>query len=316
VATGIQATGLRKSFGKVEALRGVDLQVERGTILGLLGPNGAGKTTLVRVLATLLRADAGTASVAGHDVAREPGKVRAAMGLCNQMPAVDDNLTGRENLVLTARFYHLPRAEAERRAQDLLARFDLLDAADRTAGTYSGGMRRRLDVAASLIGDPEVLFLDEPTTGLDPRSRLAVWDVIEGLRQEGKTILLTTQYLEEVDRLADAIAVVDHGTIIAQGTANALKARVGGEVVEVTVADPARLAAAAKALADLGAKTDAARLHVLVPAKAGAQSLTDVVRRLDAAKIEASDIALRRPTLDDVFLAITGKTAQEGEANA
>jgi len=313
-AAGIVAKGITKSFGKVEALRGVDLTVAEGTILGLLGPNGAGKTTLVRVLATLLKPDAGTATVAGHDVARAPAEVRAAMGLCNQTPAVDENLTGRENLVLVARFYHLPRAVAEQRAQELLRRFDLLEAADRSAGTYSGGMRRRLDVAASLVGDPEVLFLDEPTTGLDPRSRLAVWEVIEGLRREGKTILLTTQYLEEVDRLADRIAVVDHGAIIAEGTANSLKAKVGGEVVEVTLAAREDLPRATKALADLKGKADASRLRVLVPAKSGVQTLVEAVRRLDAAKVEAADIALRRPTLDDVFLAITGKTAEAPEA--
>lgn len=316
---GVSARGITKTFGgkvKVEALRGVDLEVPRGTILGLLGPNGAGKSTLVRILATLLKADAGTASVAGHDVATQPMRVREAMGLCNQVPAVDDNLTGRENLVLVARFYHLPKAEAERRAQDLLTRFDLLEAADRNAGTYSGGMRRRLDVAASIIGDPEVIFLDEPTTGLDPRSRLAVWAVVEGLRAQGKTILLTTQYLEEVDRLADRIAVVDHGRIIAQGTAQSLKAMVGGDVVEVTVADPDTLKAATKALADLGAKADASRLRVVVPAPHGPKSLVEAVRRLDAAKIDASDVALHRPTLDDVFLAITGKPAEAQEARA
>ena len=309
----IVARGIRKSFGKVEALRGVDLSVGRGAILGLLGPNGAGKTTLVRVLTTLIRPDAGSASVAGFDVARQGARLRRVIGLAGQYAAVDENLTGRENLLLVGGLYHLPRADARRRAQELLARFDLVDAADRPARTYSGGMRRRLDLAASLVADPEVLFLDEPTTGLDPRSRLALWDIIGELRREGKTILLTTQYLEEADRLADRIAVVDRGVIIAEGTASELKAKVGGDVVEVAVGTREELARAHAALKDWGATADEPRLRLSLPATEGSRTLADVVRRLDAAKVDPADLALRRPTLDDVFLALTGHAAVAAE---
>jgi ABC-2 type transport system ATP-binding protein len=307
----IVARGIRKSYGKVEALRGVDLSVERGSIVGLLGPNGAGKTTLVRILATLLRADGGVATVAGRDVQRDAGRLRSQIGLAGQFAAVDEHLTGRENIVLAARLHHVPKAEAQTRAAALLARFELTEAADRPSKTYSGGMRRRLDIAASLVAEPEVIFLDEPTTGLDPRSRLALWGIIEQLRREGKTILLTTQYLEEADRLADRIAVVDHGIIIAEGTATQLKQRVGGDVVEVSVADETTLALAQEALKERGASVDTPRLRVSLPAVEGSRTLADAIRRLDAAKVDIKDITLRRPTLDDVFLALTGRPAED-----
>jgi ABC-2 type transport system ATP-binding protein len=309
----IEAKGIRKSFGKVEALRGVDLSVERGTIVGLLGPNGAGKTTLVRVLATLLPPDAGVATVGGLDVGRDAQRLREIIGLAGQAAAVDENLTGRENLVLVARLYHVNAKVAQERADDLLRRFDLVEAADRTAKTYSGGMRRRLDLAASLIGDPQILFMDEPTAGLDPRSRLALWNIIEQLRRDGKTILLTTQYLEEADRLADRVAVVDHGLIIAEGTSTELKAKVGGDVVEVTLANGNDFEVAAKTLSDLGAENDETRLKVVVPARNGVKTMTEAIRRLDSTSVEPADITLRRPTLDDVFLRLTGKRVEEAE---
>ncbi len=294
----------------MEALRGVDLTVEKGTVLGLLGPNGAGKTTLVRILATLLRPTSGTALVAGHDVTRSPAKLRRVLGLAGQSAAVDENLTGRENLVLVARLYHIPKADAVARAADLLRRFDLEEAADRPSRTYSGGMRRRLDLAAGLIGDPEVIFLDEPTTGLDPPARLAMWGIIEELRRGGKTILLTTQYLEEADRLADRIAVVDKGRVIAQGTSAQLKAQVGGDVVEVTFSDAAGVKAGQMALKTMKPTTDASRLRLSIPAAGGSKTLSEAVRLLDKAKLEAADITLRHPTLDDVFLALTGHAAE------
>lgn len=304
--------GIRKSFGKVNALNGVDLTVERGTILGLLGPNGAGKTTLVRILATLLRPTGGTASVAGLDVEKDASELRRNIGLAGQYAAVDENLTGRENVEMVARLNHMDKPSARKRADELLRRFDLHDAADRSAKTYSGGMRRRLDLAASLVSDPDVLFLDEPTTGLDPRSRLALWGIIEDLRREGKTIMLTTQYLDEADRLADRIAVVDHGVIIAEGTSSELKKKVGGDVVEIVLSDAHSFDLAHAALP--AATADRARLRLALPALDGTRSLVDAIRTLDAAKVEATDVALRRPTLDDVFLALTGKAAVAEES--
>jgi len=296
----------------VRALDGLDLTVTEGTVLGLLGPNGAGKTTTIRILATLLRPDAGRATIGGIDVVRDAQRIRSMIGLSGQYAAVDENLTGRENLVMFGRLYQLSGAEAKRHASDLLERFDLADAADRIVKTYSGGMRRRLDLASALTGQPRVLFLDEPTTGLDPRSRLGMWEIIRGLVRGGVTILLTTQYLEEADELANSIAVVDHGRIIASGTADELKTQVGGERIEVVVHDRAALSRAAELLSrnDGGESTiDEHTRRVTVPAHGGAQRLVQVVRDLDEAAIAIDDIGLRRPTLDDVFLSLTGHAA-------
>ena len=312
----ISAHGLVKIYrsrkSEVRALDGVDLAVPEGTVLGLLGPNGAGKTTTVRILATLLKPDAGSATIAGHDVVREPDAVRHLMGLSGQYAAVDENLTGSENLWLFGRLYQLTSSEAHRRADELLGQFDLDDARDRVVKTYSGGMRRRLDLASALIGRPRLLILDEPTTGLDPRSRLGMWDVIRGLVRDGVTLLLTTQYLEEADELADMIAVVDHGKIIARGSADELKSQVGGERIEVVVRDRTQLDGARELLArDAGGDTtlDEHTRRLTVPAHGGAQTLVQVVRDFDEAGIHIDDIALRRPTLDDVFLALTGQAS-------
>jgi len=317
----ISAHGLVKIYkgrkSEVRALDGVDLTVPEGTVLGLLGPNGAGKTTTVRILATLLKPDAGHATIAGHDVVREPDAVRRLMGLSGQYAAVDENLTGNENLWLFGRLYRLSSPEAHRRANELLGDFDLLDAGDRVVKTYSGGMRRRLDLASALIGRPRLLILDEPTTGLDPRSRLGMWDVLRGLVRNGVTLLLTTQYLEEADELADTIAVVDHGKIIARGTADELKSQVGGERIEIVVRDRASIAAAQELLArDAGGDTtlDEHTRKLTVSAHGGAQTLVQVVRDFDEAGIHIDDIALRRPTLDDVFLALTGHISVEDPA--
>jgi ABC-2 type transport system ATP-binding protein len=309
----ILAEGLEKRYGATRALRGLDLAAQEGTVLGLLGPNGAGKTTAVRILTTLLQPDAGHAEVAGLDVVRQADQLRARIGLTGQYAAVDEYLTGWENLEMVGRLYHLPRAQARRRADELLARFDLVDAAARPAKTYSGGMRRRLDLAASLVISPAVLFLDEPTTGLDPRSRLAMWEVIGELVAGGTTVLLTTQYLDEADVLATRIAVVDQGRVIATGTADELKAQVGGERLEVTVAHGSALEAAVHALRPYGAgevHVDAEVRRVVVPVMGGARLLVDVVRDLDAAGVRLDDLSVRRPTLDDVFLALTGHAAE------
>jgi len=312
VTAAVLAEGLTKDFGSVLAVRGIDFQVEEGSIVGLLGPNGAGKTTVIRMLTTLLMPTSGRATVAGLDVVKDARAVRAVIGLTGQYAAVDEDLTGRENIILCARLVHLSRPEAAARSDELLEQFNLVDAADRTLRTYSGGMRRRLDLAASLVGTPAVLFLDEPTTGLDPRSRLALWDVIAGLRAAGTTIVLTTQYLEEADRLAERISVIDNGLIIAEGTADELKDRVGGDMLTLAVADRERTAGAAELLARLF-DVHGSDLHVdpdmgtiALPVAGAAQSLVDAVRALDGEGIVLADLALRRPSLDDVFLSLTG----------
>jgi ABC-2 type transport system ATP-binding protein len=305
--------GLRRHFGTIKAVDGVDLAAPAGTVLGLLGPNGAGKTTIVRILTTLLDPDGGSARVAGFDVVRDAEALRSVIGLAGQYAAVDENLTGRENLDLVGRLYHLGKSEAGRRADEMLERFELTDAANRTVKTYSGGMRRRLDLGASLVGRPQVLFLDEPTTGLDPRSRFGLWDVIRELVNDGTTLLLTTQYLEEADRLADHIAVIDGGRVIAEGTSDELKSRVGGDLLALRVADRARVAEAAAVIADLGSGAPQVVVEsgeVSLPVREGASILAEVVRRLDAAGLEISDLALGRPSLDDVFLALTGHVAE------
>ena len=306
---------LVKTYGATRALDGASLTVPEGTVLGLLGPNGAGKTTTVRVLTTLLRPDSGRASVLGIDVLERPDELRRVIGLAGQYAAVDDKLTGRENLRLVGRLYHLPRAEVIARTDALLERFALTDAADRVVKGYSGGMRRRLDLAASLVNRPRVLFLDEPTTGLDPRSRLGLWEVIADLVRDGTTLLLTTQYLEEADRLADRIAVIDTGKVIAAGTSDELKDRVGGSVVAVRPMDPADLDAAAAALLRLGAgdPSRGAGAELTLPATTGVALVTDVARVLDDAGIDVRELALRRPTLDDVFLQLTGHAAEQAD---
>ncbi|MGW0484571.1 ATP-binding cassette domain-containing protein [Nonomuraea sp. NPDC003214] len=304
----VVAEGLRKSFGDTHALRGLDLSVPRGTVCGLLGPNGAGKTTAVRILATLSAPDAGHARIAGHDVVREAAQVRERIGLAGQYAAVDEKLTGRGNLRMFGRLYHLPRRQAHRRADELLERFGLTEAADRPVGGYSGGMRRRLDLITCLILRPEVLFLDEPTTGLDPRSRGEIWDSVRELVADGTTVLLTTQYLDEADRLADDIAVVDQGKVIATGAPDELKATIGDRL-DVVLEDPATRPAAAAVLNALAgaepATADADRLSVALPATG--LRLADIVRDLDRAGVAVADVSLRRPTLDEVFLRLTDR---------
>lgn len=312
MSNAISARGLVKHYGEVRAIDGVDLDVHQGSVVGLLGPNGAGKTTTVKVLATLLKPDAGTATVNGFDVVKQADEVRAQIGLTGQYAAVDEYLTGRENLTLFGKLFHLEKRYVKERAAELLERFDLTDAADRPIKTYSGGMRRRLDLAASLISHPKVLFLDEPTTGLDPRSRLGMWDVIQQLVREGTTVLLTTQYLEEADQLASRIVVIDHGKVIAEGTSNELKSRIGGDRVELQVPHDVDIAAATTALARVTSGDvviDDRRL--MAPVNNGSAALIEVVRSFDSAGIHLEDIALRRPTLDDVFLSLTGHAAEE-----
>jgi ABC-2 type transport system ATP-binding protein len=311
----IEAHGLRKSYGDVEALRGVDLRVESGSVFGLLGPNGAGKTTAVRILTTLLPPDGGSARVAGLDVVHDAARMRERIGLAGQYAAVDENLTGFENLEMVGRLYHLGRAASRARSRELLESFDLADAADRLVRTYSGGMRRRLDLAAALVARPPVLFLDEPTTGLDPRSRLGLWDAIEALVAEGTTVLLTTQYLDEADRLAHRIAVIDHGLVIAEGAPETLKTQVGGDRLEIRLDDAARCDEAVALLTPIAAGTPFREDGtLLVPLRARSGAIADAVLRLDGAGIGIDDIALRSPTLDDVFLKLTGHAAEEDGA--
>ncbi|WP_370616070.1 ATP-binding cassette domain-containing protein [Mumia qirimensis] len=312
----IFAEGLTKRFGDTQALAGVDLAVPEGSVLGVLGPNGAGKTTAVRILATLLQADGGHATVAGYDVARNPDEVRRAIGLTGQYAAVDEQLTGRENLVLVARLLDLPRRDAVRRADELLEQFGLTDAGDRRARTYSGGMRRRLDLAASLVGRPEVIFLDEPTTGLDPSKRDDMWNVVRELTDAGTTVLLTTQYLEEADALADRISVIDQGRVIAEGTPHELKALVGGRTLQVRPVDPRDIGDVAALLSGIaGRPTDEpAKGTVAVPVEDD-RVLTTVVRDLDTRGIAVAELALSLPDLDEVFFALTGKPASDTPAS-
>ena len=309
----IYAEGLVKTFGKVRALDGVDLDVPEGTVLGLLGPNGAGKTTAVRVLTTLLKPDSGRAVVAGLDVLRQSNEVRRSIGLSGQFAAVDEYLTGRENLQMVGQLYQMSAKAAKARAGELLERFNLAEAADRPSKTYSGGMRRRLDLAAALVVSPPVMFMDEPTTGLDPRNRQQLWEVIQELVAGGTTLLLTTQYLEEADHLAHDIAVIDHGRVIARGTSDQLKAQTGGERVEVVVHDRQHLTTATEVLNRFGQGETTVEQHtrkITVPVAGGAKLLAEVIRDLDAQGVEIDDIGLRRPTLDDVFISLTGHAAE------
>jgi ABC-2 type transport system ATP-binding protein len=312
----IEAEGLCKSYGDVRALEKVDLQVPAGTVLGLLGPTGAGKTTAVRILTTLLPPDGGSARVAGLDVTRQAQELRTKIGLAGQYAAVDENLTGAENLEMVGRLYHLPKGEPAARAAELLERFDLSDAADRLVRTYSGGMRRRLDLAAALVARPPVLFLDEPTTGLDPRSRIALWETIEGRVAQGTTVLLTTQYLDEADRLADRISVIDRGRVIAEGSSDELKDQLGGERLDVTLESEADTEAAIAALEPVASERPALYDGVLrMPIRQRKGAIAEAVRRLNEAGIGIDDVAMTRPTLDDVFLTLTGHAleAEDGD---
>ena len=313
----VVASGLVKKFGEVVALDGIDLVVPRGQVVGLLGPNGAGKTTTVRILSTLLKPTAGSATVAGFDVVKQADEVRRAIGLTGQYAAVDEYLTGRENLRMFGELYHLKPSYVRERSVELLEWFDLTAAADRPVRTYSGGMRRRLDLAASLVAQPTILFLDEPTTGLDPRSRLGLWGVIQGLVAQGTTVLLTTQYLEEADQLANDIVVIDKGRVIAHGTSEQLKDQIGGDRIEIAVVDPAVLGRAVEVIRSVSTgepKVD--ELRVSAPVSGGSTVLVDAIRALDLEHIEVADLVLRRPTLDDVFLSLTGHAAEEETAAA
>ena len=313
----IIAENVVKHFGDIKALDGVSIAAETGKVLGLLGPNGAGKTTLVRILTTLLKPDSGKVSVGGIDVLRQKQRVREIIGLAGQYAAVDEILTGRENLVMVGRLYHMSLRAAKQRAAELLKQFALTDAADRSVKTYSGGMRRRLDLAASMVARPNILFLDEPTTGLDARARIAMWSTIRDLVSDGTTLLLTTQYLEEADELADQIVVIDHGRVIAEGTADQLKANMAADFIDITIANPQQTAKASQllqSLSDESPHTDEQRGHVSIAVESGAQSIAEVVRLLDAQSVSIAELNLRRPSLNDVFLSITGHQIVEEEA--
>lgn len=305
----IIADGIHKSFGKVKVLEGLDLKVKRGSILALLGPNGAGKTTTVRMLTTLMDIDKGSASIEGYDVVKEADSVRSIIGLTGQYAAVDEYLTGRENLKMMGRLYHLSKADTERRCEELLQQFDLVEAADRAAKTYSGGMRRRLDLAVSLIAAPPIIFLDEPTTGLDPRSRIAMWEIIKDLVKSGSTILLTTQYLEEADQLADRIAVIDNGRVIAEGTADELKEKVGKERIEFSFSSESAFMKAKKALAKETTQEDEERRTISISNDTGVKKLKSLLEKFEKAKVSVEGLSLHKPTLDDVFLKLTGHEA-------
>jgi ABC-2 type transport system ATP-binding protein len=307
----VETHNIVKTFGDIRALDGVSIQFEEGIVYGLLGPNGAGKTTLIRVLTTLLKPDSGSASVVGVDLVADPVGVRRKVGLAGQFAAVDEYQTGRENVEMVGRLYNLSKAEARSRADDVLERIRLADDADRQVKTYSGGMRRKLDLAASMVGRPEVLFLDEPTTGIDPASRIDLWDLIAEMVEGGTTLLLTTQYLEEADRLANRIGVIDHGKLIAEGTSDELKATLGGDVVEIHVHDDDRALVVECLTRIAGEEPTAQGASLSIPAPGGSKTLTAVVRELDSAAIEPRDIALRKPTLNDVFLTLTGHEAED-----
>lgn len=310
----VSTENIVKTFGDVVALDGVSIEFEEGIVYGLLGPNGAGKTTLIRVLTTLLKPDSGRAFVTGVDVTENPVAVRHRIGLAGQFAAVDPFLTGMENVEMVGRLYNLSAENARRNAEDVLERIHLIEAADRPVSTYSGGMRRRLDLAASMVGRPQVLFLDEPTTGIDPGSRLDLWDLIEELVGGGTTLLLTTQYLDEADRLSDRIGIIDHGRLIEEGTSNELKDRLGGSVVEIHVNDEDRGRASAALTPVSGGDIRTEGTSIVIPANDGSRTLTAAVRRLDEAGVEPRDIGLRRPTLDDVFLTLTGRSTENGTA--
>lgn len=310
----IEIQGLEKSYKDVHVLKGIDLTVTKGTVLGLLGPNGAGKTTTVRILSTLLKPDAGVVKVNGHDVVHEADAVRASIGLTGQYAAVDEYLTARENLVMMGRLYHLSSENARLRAQQLLEEFDLVEAADRAAKTFSGGMKRRLDLALSLVATPPIIFLDEPTTGLDPRSRLAVWDIVAKLKQQGTTILLTTQYLEEADKLADQIAVIDHGLVIAKGTANELKSKVGSERLELVFPDATNYTKAVQSIQAQAVQANAEERTISMATGGTVGEVKRVLDQLEQAGVEIDSLSLHKPTLDDVFLNLTGKSAEDAPA--
>lgn len=311
MAIAFEVNKLYKHFGETKALDGVSLKAEEGKIFGLLGPNGAGKTTLIRVLSTLIPPDSGSAAVLGVDVVQDPEQVRRMIGLAGQFAAVDEYLTGRENITMVGQLYHLPRNVIKERTQQLLDQLGLADAADRTVRTYSGGMRRRLDLGASLVGRPKILYLDEPTTGLDPKTRLDLWHIIRQLVAEGTTILLTTQYLEEADKLADTIAVIDRGKVIAEGTSSQLKAELGGDIIELTLEDASQQPKALEAVKAITKKAtvDEDGVTLRLPVRDGSKSLLAVVRELDRVKIEPAALALHQPSLDDVFLTLTGEKA-------